>query len=147
VREDALPAIARAPFPVHLEGQLRAGGGGDAAQGTSRWRRLRIQLRINHGIDTAEEEAGHRGHARHRQLLRDPPFETGEKGLDHFAITAQPEDQRDIDVDAIGEVRSTRIRDSPVSSAQTSPGKRPRSSRGCGSTGGMPRRQAAAKPR
>ncbi len=54
-------------------------------------------------VDAAHEEARHRGQPIHRLSPLDPPLHRLEPGVHHLVVARHGEQQRDVDVDAIGE--------------------------------------------
>ena len=82
----------------HLADQLlRSRGLGPAG------RRQFFQPGVQQHVDAAQKETGHRRHPAHGLSLGRPVLQAGDIGLGHFPVAAQPEEQRDIDVDPLGD--------------------------------------------
>ena len=58
---------------------------------------------IDHDVNAAEEEAGHRRHARDVSAGCGAPLQTADEGFSHRFVIVDSENQRDIDVDAGGD--------------------------------------------
>ena len=109
------------------------------------------QFRIDQAVQPADEDAGDRGDAVHRQAGSETLLDAGAIGLLHVGELPRRKDQRDIDVDAVGDGggdraqagRRCRDLDHRVRTADLRP-QSPGGSQGAGGVGGQGRRHLEA---
>ena len=66
-------------------------------------RRQFFQPGVQQHVDAAQKETGHGRHPVQGLALGRPVLQAGDIGLGHFPVAGQPEEQRDVDVDALGD--------------------------------------------
>ena len=110
-RGQRLPARAVEQPLVALIGELGVGDGDLALERLEArflvrivgLRDLLVEQFVDRGVDAADEEARHAGDLRNVAALGGQRLEAGQIGFDHLLVDRLREQQRDIDVDAVGD--------------------------------------------
>ena len=105
------PARSAEQLPIPLEGELRVRDGDRTAERLQQrplprlagLRQPDVERGVDGGIDAADEEARHAGDARGIAAARDERLETFDVRLGGALVDVLSEQQRDVDVDALGD--------------------------------------------